>query len=272
MRCAALGVACTLGAFPADARHAPAASDTLWLKAVAIAGRNLSWVPGLIVTHTEDLDDEGRVKGVQESWVRLHPGDDGVPVSEIVKVIRNGKDETEPARREAAEQRAQAEQATPRTPRPETKRYPGKPAGAGAIDEADDPGAPSVALRFGGSTPFDPSVQDSVSYHRLDRADRPAEGPGIPYAFEQRTPGGMVLRGTAWLAETTGIPLEMRFTTEPPPKHVKTMTARVRFESGANGAWWPAEVSFEALGKVLLFKKRFRSTMTFSDYWRRGLR
>jgi hypothetical protein len=236
------------------------------LKAVAIAGRNLNWVPGQIVTRTEDLDDEGHTKGVQESWVRLHPGDDGAPVSEVVKVIKNGRDETEPARRAAAEP------AKPHTPAPEAKDHPEKPAGAGAIDQADDPGAPSVSLRFGGSTPFDPSVQDSVSYHRLDRVDRPAEGAGIPYAFEQQMPGGIVLRGTAWLTEATGVPLEMRFTTDPLPKRVKTMTARVRFESGADGAWWPADVSFEALGKVLLFKKRFRSTITFSDYWRRGRR
>lgn len=233
---------------------------------MAIAGRNLSWVPGQIVTRTEDLDNEGRTKGVQESWVRLHPGDDGAPVREVVKVIKNGKDETELARREAAER------AKPRTPAPGTKRSPEKPAGAGAIDEADDPGAPRVSLRFGGSTPFDPSVQDSVSYHRLDHADRPTAGAGVPYAFEQQTPGGIVLRGTAWLAEATGIPLEIVFTTDPLPKHVKTMTARVRFEGGADGAWWPADLSYEAMGKVLLFKKRSRSTMTFSDYWQRGRR
>ena len=202
LRRAVLGVACALGAFPACAQHAPAASDTLWLKAVAIAGRNLNWVPGQIVTRTEDLDDEGRAKGVQESWVRLHPGDDGAPVREIVKVIKDGHDETEPARREAASGRPRRKSERARQS-PSRRAARSRPGGIPATKRQA-----GVSLRFGGSTPFDPSVQDSVSYHRLDRADRPAEGAGVPYAFEQQMPGGTVLRGTAWLTEATGIPLE----------------------------------------------------------------
>lgn len=232
---------------------------------MAVAGNNLRWVPGLIVERTEDVDDEGRAKSVQESWVRLHAGDDGEPVSELMKLIKDGKDETEKGKREEAERRAKAEEAKRRMREHEAKSGAGKP-GPGGDREQND-GKSNVTLRFGGPTPFDPEVQDSVSYHRLDGGERPPGGTGVAYEFALQTAEGVTLQGTAWLAAGTGIPLEMQFTTTPLPKRVKEMSASVRFGTGADGAWWPAEVSFTAMGKFLLFKKRFRSSMTFSEYW-----
>jgi hypothetical protein len=244
----------------AGAAGDPASPDTLWQKAVAIAGRNQHWVPGLVVTRTEEVDDQGHPKSMQESWTRLRPGDDGKPASEILKFLKDGKDETEKAKREEAERKAK-----------ETKEKPRNPAGGKGApsDSAGSGGGPrrSVPLRFGGPTPFDPDVQDSVSYRRQDRAHPSADNPGIAYEFSQLTAGGTTIRGTAWLAERTGIPLRVSFTTDPLPKHVKELSASVGFATGADGSWWPTEISFDAMGKFLLFKKRFHSTATFSEHW-----
>jgi hypothetical protein len=225
---------------PARARDdAASPADTLWSRAVALAGRNLRWVPGLIVARTEEVDDEGRAKSVQESWVRLRPGDDGAPVRETVKYLKNGKDETEKVRREEAEARA--------------KELRAREQGSGG------------ARRFGGPTPFDPEVQDSVTYRRLENDPAAAR---VAYEFALQTAEEVTIRGTAWLADPTGVPLELRFTTDPLPKRVKEMSARVGFAAAGDSAWWATEMSFEAMGKLLIFKKRFRSRMTFDEYWR----
>jgi hypothetical protein len=243
---AALLFAASLGAVAAQAQSAP---DTLWQKAVLIAGRNLNWVPGLIVTRADEVDDQDRVKSTQESWVRMRPGDDGQPVTETEKLIRNGKDETERAKRDEAEQRAREQEAKRRT-----------------REATGDAPPQSAVVRFGGPTPFDPEVQDSVSYRRLEPAATDSAGT-VGYEFSETLPEGVIVRGTARLVAASGVPLEMRFTTDPLPKRVKELAVVVRFATDEKGAWWPSTISFRAMGKLLFFKKRFRSAMTFSEYW-----
>jgi hypothetical protein len=229
--------------------HAQSAPDTLWQKAVVIAGRNLRWVPGLIVTRTEEVDDDGRVKNSQESWIRMRPGDGGEPVSAIEKLIKNGKDETARAQRDEAEQKAREQETKRRAP--------------------DAPAAKGAPLRFGGPTPFDPGEQDSVSYHRIDPAAPDSAG-AIVYEFAERLFEGVTVRGTTRLTAGTGVPLEMRFTTDPLPKRVKDLAVLVRFAVDSTGAWWPAEMSIRATGKLLLFTKRFHTAMSFREYWWRA--
>ncbi len=231
---------------------APQAPDTLWQRAVEIAGRNENWMPGVVFTRVEELDGHGNPKHVQESWVRLRAGTGGDLETEIVKVLKDGKDTTAEAQREEAELKQKEQEAAGRQSRPDTT--------AGG-------GREGVSLRFGGPSPFDPEVQDSVTYRRIDAPDPPPGKPCVAFGFAQQTASQTTLVGTAWLEQDGGMPLELRFTTDPLPKRVKEMSMTLRFAEGPERSWLPQEMHVEAMGKFLFFKKRFRSTMTFSEHW-----
>jgi len=273
LRCA-LGSAALLAgslAVPAAPGRAAAPDDPLWLRAVEIAGRNEHWVPGTIVTRIEELDGEGRAKHVRESSMRLFLGEGGEVESEILRAAEDGKDTTEKERRSSVEEkkRAERERAAQRERLEKKARERGVDAETLEREEARGgrSGRKRGSSRFGGPTPFDPAVQDSVSARRVSAEDPPAGGPHIAFEFTQQVGATGALRGIAWIEETTGLPIELRFAPDPLPGRVKEMSLRVRFAAVADTAWVPVDMEVHALGKMLLFKKRYRSSLSFADHW-----
>jgi hypothetical protein len=53
--------------------HAAAPTDSLWQKAVVLAGNNARWVPGTIYTRVEEVDDAGKPKHVHEAGCGCTP-------------------------------------------------------------------------------------------------------------------------------------------------------------------------------------------------------
>jgi hypothetical protein len=75
------------------------------------------------------------------------------------------------------------------------------------------------------------------------------------------------LVGTAWLEKESGAPLEVQYTNEPLPKHVKELTTTVRYALLPDGTWEGREMKMEGMGGILFIKKRFRMTMRFEEYF-----
>jgi hypothetical protein len=259
--------------------------DSLWQKAVEIAGRNQNWVPGLLVTSMAEVDGEGNAKSVRETRMRVFLGEDGEIDSEILKCTDDGEDVTEEARKEAAEEKLKEEKERrkreeKRKKEAEKKRTKRQKQELGAAAEDEDPeendsdesqpeNEPKgrFSLGLGGPSPFNPEVQDSVTFKRVEAKDPPPGGPYVAYEFVRQTPSGTSIAGTAWLDAATGMPVEMRFAPDPLPKRVKELSMTMRFETRPDSSWVPAEMHIEAMGKFLFFKKRFHNTLAFSDHW-----
>jgi len=215
---------------------ASALEDPLWRKALAVAGSNTNWRPGLTITHTEVLQ-KGKVEGVHEVWRRSTLGTNGEVVSTTVKVLEDGKDVT------ATEKKK--------------------------LDAQDEPKKGKL-----GGHPFDVNLQDYVSLKRTDQTRVISGRDCVGYEFDLRNTNGVTVKGTTWLEKETGWPAEIEnMTINPPPeKRFKRMATTTRYESSPEGRWQVKELTTTGTISVLFIKADLRSTTTFSDYWQKPAR
>lgn len=75
------------------------------------------------------------------------------------------------------------------------------------------------------------------------------------------------MEGTAWIEETTGLPVEAAWTPSPLPRGARSLQTTVRY-GGRAGEALPMEVRIEATGALLFFKRIVRSIMTLDAWWR----
>ena len=234
---------------PAYADEDAPSVDPLWLKAVALAGENLNWVPGIIETCTKELDKHGEAEKVHRSRLRLFANEAGEIESEILAAFENEKEITAKERAEAAMRKESRKEALERG------------------EETSDGKVSHAIARFGNATPFDPGVQDSVTALRTHTEEHPSGGPYVAFAFDHLEKDGTISRGIAWLDAVTGAPREMRLSPDPLPKHVKRLEITVRFDHRDDGTWITRQMTVNAVGKFLFFTKRVRNEMTFSEAW-----
>ena len=214
------------------------AQPDLWQKAVQIAARNQNWVPGEAYTRTEVMNTKGKLEHVEESEFRILRRQGGEVKTEIVRVVRDGKDETAQARKKQQE----AE-----------KKNPDKAGGK--------------TFRVGRS-PFLPEVQDSVTVQPLDSTATIDGKRCAGFRFEELVPRGRKIVGTAWLDVQTGAPVLLEFEPRPLPKRVKKMRTQIRYRWTPEGDWYPVEMTMSGEGGFLFIKKRFRSVIRLSKHWR----
>jgi hypothetical protein len=212
-----------------------ATKDPLWSKAVAVAGANADWVPGLVISRSEVLR-KGKVVGVHEMWQRSKLGPKSEVVTETVKILEDGKDVT---KREEKKNKAKSE----------TKKTASK----------------------GGGNPFDADVQDRLSLKVMDRSRTIAGRACVGYAFELRNTNGPVVRGTAWLEKETGVPSEIEnMTLDPlPDKRLKHLTMTTCYETTTNGTWLVKTMTADSTMSVMFIKADARTTTTFSEHWKK---
>jgi hypothetical protein len=219
--------------------------DSLWQKAVALSGTSEDWVPGSIVVRVERLDGKGNVQSTEETWMRMSLGPDGKLKQEVVKRVKDGREQG------GLEVRAEA------------RSGQGEKKGQGK----------GVAISVSGDEdPFTPSVQGGVSAKRTALTQRVLGKPCVGYDYTLAAKEGKAektLRGTAWLEEGTGAPVEIRFSPTPLPKHVQRLVTTVRYETTPEGTCLAREMVMEGSGGFLFIKKAYRGTIRFSDYWKR---
>jgi hypothetical protein len=252
----------------ASPAHAAAPTDSLWQKAVVLAGNNTRWVPGTIYTRVEEVDDAGKPKHVHEAWMRLYADSTGQVANEIVKAIEDGKDVTDKERQTATEQALKEAEQRARDERDLAKRAKDRGITVEQLKKEEGEGdASELSIRFGGPTPFDPEIQEQITASRVEAADPPPGGPHVAFEFVEPISPKTALRGIAWLDAISGAPVELRFSPDPLPSRVKEMAMSVHFTVRPDSAWIPTEMHVDAMGKLLFFKKRFRSLMTFDNHW-----
>ncbi len=212
--------------------------DSLWQKAVAIAQANDPWIPGLMVSRLEMLDGKGGAQSVEEFWVQFTLGADGKVQSKRVKHLKDGKEVSEPEPSEGRDE-----------------------------DGPQEKEKHSFSFSFTES-PFHPKVQGKVAFQRTTQTKTIRGRPCAGYPFTLRKEKGAIERGTAWLEEGTGVPVELQFSPSPLPKRVQRLVTTVRYETTPEGAWHPVEIVFEGEGGFLFIKRRFRNVIRLSEYRR----
>jgi len=80
-----------------------------------------------------------------------------------------------------------------------------------------------------------------------------------------------VVRGTAWLENETGVPLEIEnMTLEPlPDKHLRHLTLTTRYETTTNGAWLAKTTTATFTMSVMFIQAEARTMTTFSEHWKK---
>ena len=115
---------------------------------------------------------------------------------------------------------------------------------------------------------FSPEIQHNVTVTTTTRTKIVNGKQCVEFMFEQKQENS-VLKGSAWLEATSGIPAEITFEPDPLPKHVKSMITTIRYTYTPEGNLYMDEMEVDASGGFLFFTKHFRSLLKFSEYWKK---
>lgn len=184
-------------------------------------------------TRAEELDKKGKVESVTESLERVTLRA-GKPERQILKYVRDGKDDTAN----------------------EKKKRAGAKAG---------PPGKERSMKIGAKSPFDASEQGK---HRFTLVGPDAADPSrVTIRFEPKgKPSPETSVGEAVVDPETGAIVRLRFRPAENPTFVDHMD--VQMEYGATTREGPAlsRVTIEGAGGILFVKKRMKMTVTLSDY------
>jgi hypothetical protein len=238
-------LAVVVGGFLAPVVGAPA--DSVWLKAVALSGKNDNLVPGLMKMHMQEVDKHGEPKDIEkyhEVWSALRLGEDGKVEYEMIKAIENGEDITEEEKAKAEEEKAREESED------------------GGEDEDSD------SHQIEGYNPFDPESQERISFEVVGKGEIVGGKNTVVYEFTDHASDDVVINGKAWLEEDTGVPVKLEYIPDPLPKRVKRMVTTTEYEHIYPDSLVVKHMSVEMTGGILFIKKHFHMDMTFDQYWR----
>lgn len=225
------------------------AHQTLWARAVEIFELNKNLVPGRVVEKTQELSDDGRVKSEEVFEISLSLDPNGKIKNEIVRASKNGKDTTKEEKKKADERARKAEK------------------------EKDGSGKSSQSFSFSDS-PLSAKLQPEVRITETNIRETVGGASCVCFDFvypEKREPGAKgepaMIKGRAWIDESSGRPMKLQYTTDPLPKHVKNLLNTLRYDAGDNGSWVLKELMFDASGSFLFISKRFHGDLLFSNHW-----
>lgn len=208
-------------------------TDALWQKGVDYMIGHRTWIPGKIHSYDEEKDGNGKVTKVTESWSRCFLNDKGKIDMEIVKVLENGTDITKKVEKEIEK----------------TKKN--KPQ-EGDGQEFD---------------PFSPEALKNVTYQAKEHSSKNGQ-PCQSFDYRQKIDEKQYQKGTIWLDEKTGAPMEIVFMPDPMPQGLKHMQTTIKYRMGEDGTWYAEKMLAEGDGSFLGMKMSFSSNATLSDYWK----
>lgn len=272
---AGTGIAATGPAAPPDSvRAVKSAHPPLWISAVQIFEANKNLVPGRALQEIQELDDKGGVKSRTNVDISIALDKTGTVRSDVVKASKDGKDITAEERKKAAERETkQAERE-----KKEAAKSAKAAKKAGEKDSKDGAGDDSGEREHSFSmddSPFNPERQNVVRVAQTKSRETIDGASCVRFEFsypEKAKPGSKdkpaMVKGTAWIDETSGRAVKVESTTDPLPKHAKSMRTTLRYGAGADGSWILSRMTFEGHGSFLIFSKRIRGDILFSDYWK----
>lgn len=220
--------------------------DDLWQKAVKIAEKNSTWIPGQIVQHQQVFNTKGKLEEDTKIDIQLEHGQEGKIAMKILKATSNGKDVTKEARKDAEEEMA--------------------------IEDVID-----------NDSPFSASKQDEVSVVRLDQQEIIQEKTCVAYQYTYTTETSVVesekevtIKGIAWIEESTGVPYEVHSEIiSVPLKEDKMKITELkqidRFVYTEHGEWYAVENVINMKVEVKSFLMKFKGTINtvsqYSQHW-----
>ena len=232
---------CMLAVFSqATLAQTRATQDTLWAKAVALAEANQNWMPTQWHEAETIFDKKGKVEETSEYLLHLGLTPDNNLDVQIIKAVKNGKDNLKEARKELE-------------------------ANADAYTRDD----PEDNL-------FDPSIQHTVTATRSGEVKRIKGRACVGFTYVQTTQEE-TWAGTAWLDAETGRPAQVEATMRGLPINedgieVIALTSITQYNVSAPDAWYPVkvvvDVGFNAKYAVFSFKGSSKTTITLSGYER----
>jgi len=267
----ALSLPAQVGAAAPDSTSAAAkAQPALWAQAVKIFEANKDLVPGKVLQKIQELEDDGSVKSESDAEISLALDGAGKIKSDIVKASKDGKDVTA-AERKKAEERSKKEAAKEQKKKKDAEKNTKKDS-KGDSDKDSKENSHSISS---GDSPFDPEIQNNVRITEANAREtigsRSCARFGYTYPVPAEKPSKgkpTMVKGTAWIEESTGNPVKVEFTNDPLPKGAKSMLTTLHYGSGANGSWIVGRMEFAASGSFLFLKKRIRGDIALSDYWK----
>ncbi len=207
------------------------AADQLWDAAVKVFEANLGWTPGRVTISSLEYNSDGILKNEEILSLVNRGGSEGE--FEVESAIKNGKDVTEERRREEQKKGNR---------------------GSGPPDDSED------------LNPFDPTLQDRVSYRRTGETRLVGNRMCLGYAFSIRGEKRFSYRGTAWLDAAAGTPIRVDLELEKLPPFVTLFSMRTTYSADPL-AWYPLEMEMEAAGTIIVHQA-YRTRITFSGYRR----
>ena len=225
----------------------PLFADELWNRAVGQYAANSGWIAGRTDSLSQTFNKKGVLRSSERRIVRTVQGSGGNE-TEIVYVEKDGKDITEDERRKSEEERKKREEER-------DGRNSENDSGDG---NSREPGFPN---------PFDPDRQDAVVFERTGETVRDGDSLLIGYRFRVETGERSSYVGTAFLDSNTGVPVEIEATMDPLPRFAEFVRLSVRFENDGD-RWYATRMELEGAGGWLFVYRRFKSVISFSDYFR----
>jgi hypothetical protein len=221
-----------------------AVADEWWSRAVASYEENRDWVAGRTDILTEEFGRRGQLRNTERRSYLTSTDSPGA--SRLIYAEKNGEDITaQELAKSAAAREAERKSAND--------------------DESDRSGDSGGAASL--PNPFDPTLQDRVTYTRVSGSESGSDGARVAYDFRLVLNDESAYIGTAYFDPTTGVPVAVEASMETLPALAEFVRLEVEFENDAS-RWYAKRVTFEGAGGLLFVYRRVRSTLDFSEYAR----
>jgi len=246
------------------------AHPALWAQAVKIFESSKDLIPGKAIQKIQELEDDGRVKSQTDVDITLSLDGAGKIKSDIVRASKDGKDITAEERKKA-EERSKKEAARKSAKQEAAKKDAKKDSKS---DSDGDSKERSHSFSMDAS-PFNPERQNDVrvteakSGEMIDGARCTCFGFSYPEKTAKQSKGKpAAIVGKAWIDESSGRAITLEYTSDPLPKHVKSMTTTMRYGMDGTGSWVLKQMVFDVRAAFLVINKKIHGDITFSDYWK----
>jgi hypothetical protein len=233
----ALGVVVTLSGWPTAARGDLDASAASASELGALLGRLEKHARGLeqmerrgsflLRGRMEELDGHGRVDGKKELVLRV-TATPSERITEILSYLEDGADKTKEARDKQKK-------------------------------DASEPEDPKKKFML----PFSPAAKGRYRFTLAERSEKTPDRVRIAFTPLERAHNTYV--GSAWVDVPSGEILTMGLSPTKTPLFVDQIEVQVRFENQTTLGRAPSELSFEARGSLLFFKKHYRGSATLTE-------
>lgn len=212
------------------------AVDGLWEKALVYGQAMEEWAPGRQTIEAHEFNRQGEITSTTFTQYTNSLSPAGELVSEVIRSEKDGKDNTEKARKELRKQQEEGRQ----------------------MEEIN---------------PFLPRFQEKLTLQALPGRERingiPCRAYRFVYTTEDDKGKTVTFPGKAWITEEEGRPVRAQHDMDPLPGPVKTLRADYFFEKADNGEVMLTRTDFEIKVQVLFVVKHFTTTTLYTAFTRR---